>query len=771
MERNRQYEGGEWRALVRRTPLCVAALVSVLEGGWMLGCSWARTTAAVSAPSLPREAMLEVTEPAGVARSRWPVTVGVPFPRGAVRDIARLRLRTNTAATPVQARVLSRWPDGSVRWALLDWQADVRPHGRVRVHVAPDMPETPTAPRRTVHAVDRGDRLEVDTGPLQFTVPKNRFALFSAARVDGRQVISGPVAPFFDINGSRVAPQAASAVTVTEAGPLRLRIELRGRYSSTLNYVVRIDAFAGQPFVRVLHTFEERSPEFYTWVRQIGVDVPMRLKGNAVFRAGQEKGAPWAGPLRASGFKLVQEDNDVLHVNGTRRTARAAGWVDLHDATHGVAVAARFFWQEYPQSFELRPNGLTYNLWAPDAAPARVGMGVAKTHELVFYFSAKAPPSSEMLAVLARPLLARLDASWTESTGAFANSLAPSKENLLFLHKLQAGYRLYQAHADTDRWDDSGRVYCPDAAHEHPRQGFFGMFNWGDWNFPGYHDTTKGCDAWGNLEYDMTQVLALAYAATGDSAYFERMVAAARHFMDVDRIHYQREHPDWVGMNHPKNPLHFAFELGGPDPGHTWTEGLLSYYYLTGDERALEASRGIADYLVRRLRPVVLRGNPRQWGWPQIALIAAYDATGNEAYKTAAQEYARRGMAAHPPDKVDHWKMGVLAEALTYTHAVTQDPTIREWLLRYAAAVSARGAGIDPRFFPAVAYVGRIAHKPECTRAATASVARLKFSSGGKPFTIAGRLGFRILSIAAARALPGPPAATAARDAAPDEQR
>src|SRR5947207_15629058 len=122
------------------------------------------------------------------------------------------------------------------------------------------------------------------------------------------------------------------------------------------------------------------------------------------------------------------------------------------------------------------------------------------------------------------------------------------------------------------------------------------------------------------------------------------MVAAARHFIDVDTIHYHRERPAWVGMNHPKNPLHFAFELGGVDLGHTWTEGLLSYYYLTGDTRSLDAARGIADYLVRRLHAsVLLISNPRQFGWPQIALVATYEATGDERYKTAAIDYARRG--------------------------------------------------------------------------------------------------------------------------------
>jgi beta-L-arabinofuranosidase (glycosyl hydrolase family 127) len=293
---------------------------------------------------------------------------------------------------------------------------------------------------------------------------------------------------------------------------------------------------------------------------------------------------------------------------------------------------------------------------------------------------------------------------------------------------------------------------CPDPQRpaprpERPRRGFFGMLNWGDWNYPGYHDTTKGCDAWGNLEYDMTQVLALAYAATGEPDYYEGMIAAARHFMDVDTIHYQRQRPAWVGMNHPKNPLHFAFELGGVDLGHTWTEGLLSYYYLTGDERGLEMARGIADYLVRRLHAGVVAGNPRQWGWPQIALVAVYDATNNQTYRDAALEFARNGMALHGPDNVADFKMGVLADALSYTQALTRDASIAQWLVRHAAAVRARGAAVDARLSPAVAYVGHMKPDERARDAAAGSVSRLKFGNWGKPFTIAGRVGFRVLSL------------------------
>ncbi len=729
------------KAQLRNVVVLEAVLVAVCS---CAGMKASAQPAAVTAAAAALPLTLRVTEPSGVARSHWPIAAGVPFAAAALADPAQLRIVDEKhAAVMLQARVLSRWPDRSVRWVLLDWQADLQPHQERRYQVEIG---APPAPASVLKVSDREDGIQVDTGPLRFTVPKKRFAVLNDVFLYGKPAVTGPLMAFFDVDGTRIEAQAPTLITVSESGPLRARIEMRGHYAAMFDYVLRIDAFAHQPFVRIFHTFEQHSSEPYVLVHQLGIDIPLALKGTIAYRAGVEHGAPVQGTVPKTGFVLYQEDNEIVHVGGTRRSGRAAGWVDVHDARRGVTLAARWFWPQYPQSVQVQPRGVTYNLWAPEASPAKVGMGAAKTHEMVLDFHGPSVAPTAMLMGLSEPLRVALDPHWIVATGALRNSLAPGPATSGFLQELAAGYGRYQEHAAVERWDDSGQVNCPDPAHERPRTGFFGMLNWGDWNYPGYHDTTKGCDAWGNLEYDMTQVLALAYAATGAQAYFEGMVASARHFMDVDRIHYQREHPNWIGMNHPKDPLHFAFDLGGVDLGHTWTEGLLSYYYLTGDERGLEAARGIADYLIRRLHASVARGNPRQWGWPQIALVAAYEATGDEAYKNSALDYARRGMAAYSPDRLADWKMGILAEALAYTHSVTHDPALQDWLVRYAAAVTARGDKADARFFPAIAYVGRVTGNAPYTRAATAMASHLPFGNWGKPFTIAGRLGFSILS-------------------------
>src|SRR5437867_11368145 len=57
-----------------------------------------------------------------IAAREQPVTRGVPFPRGVLIDPAAVVLFDSAGREVfVQTQALSRWPDGSVRWLLLDF--------------------------------------------------------------------------------------------------------------------------------------------------------------------------------------------------------------------------------------------------------------------------------------------------------------------------------------------------------------------------------------------------------------------------------------------------------------------------------------------------------------------------------------------------------------------------------------------------------------------------------------------------------------------------
>ena len=63
-----------------------------------------------------------VVQSACPTSAQQPVTVGVPFPRGVLRDDAFLSLLASSGKpVSLQLYPLARWPDGSVKWMLLDF--------------------------------------------------------------------------------------------------------------------------------------------------------------------------------------------------------------------------------------------------------------------------------------------------------------------------------------------------------------------------------------------------------------------------------------------------------------------------------------------------------------------------------------------------------------------------------------------------------------------------------------------------------------------------
>ena len=88
---------------------------------------WVRGTTLLSGLGLQAtagETPITVTEPTGVARADWPVTSGIPLPRGQVRHARHSALfDSDGKQVPLQAEVLGRWSAGSLRWLVIDFEA------------------------------------------------------------------------------------------------------------------------------------------------------------------------------------------------------------------------------------------------------------------------------------------------------------------------------------------------------------------------------------------------------------------------------------------------------------------------------------------------------------------------------------------------------------------------------------------------------------------------------------------------------------------------
>ena len=86
--------------------------------------------AAIAAVSSAATLPVSVQNPAGIPLEAEPVTTGVPFPESALASAANVRLLDEAGEElPLQVTVTGSYPDGSVRWLLLDFQVDLPPDG------------------------------------------------------------------------------------------------------------------------------------------------------------------------------------------------------------------------------------------------------------------------------------------------------------------------------------------------------------------------------------------------------------------------------------------------------------------------------------------------------------------------------------------------------------------------------------------------------------------------------------------------------------------
>ena len=186
-----------------------------------------------------------------------PVSAGMPFRRGALEDPGTLSLSAAGGPAPLQASCLSRWPDGSCRWVLLDFQADA-PAGGVAEYILARSGDNP-APADAVSTTARGDAVEISNGIITLAAERGGGAV-KLASADGAKCAE--IVSTVAVGGrtNRIASTVViDSLKVYASGPVRAAVALHGRraYSDGIEgpFSQRVEMFAGSPWVRVEDTF------------------------------------------------------------------------------------------------------------------------------------------------------------------------------------------------------------------------------------------------------------------------------------------------------------------------------------------------------------------------------------------------------------------------------------------------------------------------------------------------------------------------------------
>ena len=604
---------------------------------------------------------LTVDETAGSARVAEPVTFGVPLPKGAVRDPARLLLYgPNGKPVPATFRVVNRWWDDaatqlpSIQWVHADFFAEVAAGGRsvYRLRLSDVPSPIPSTPLRVE---TKDDRVTVHTGTVSFTVNRTGPLLEAPGLRDVDLLLRS------DERIYKASQWPGSELVVEEQNPLRVVLKRTGahawmnREDRALDYVVRIIAYAGRPVIRIVYSFVNRQGrEMSDFVRLDGLWLQGQL---------EQPAAP---------TKIEQLSSEP----------RRQGWFEAG----GVGFGLRWFWQLYPKGFEVRTGGLVRLALFPETArPQNIYTGVAKTHELMLSFGGE-----NLAAQLDHPLYAVAPSKWyTRETRALGRLVESSPEAIRPEY-----WPLVQRY---DRWLTGSRdavLAKRDRGFEFQGRRFdeYGMLNFGDAMHKLITNDRRPDYGihWETEYYDFPHALFLHFFRTGDMKSFSMAIEAAAHLADVDISHYEVEPGrhgaprTGPGLNHWTRYSNGVF-ISSTSWAFYKNEGLLDRYLLTGDLWSRDVARLSADFGVT-YNGLDLHSNTRSIGHGLFAMLKAYEVFGDKKYLDRAHWII---------DCVQAWQDGDVERLRSLNERVVWDPQFKggyshqSWM--YGIALEAMG--------------------------------------------------------------------------------
>jgi hypothetical protein len=565
-----------------------------------------------------------VKEEAGVRRVRNPVTVGLPFARGELGDVSRVRLAGPQGEIAVQLSAASHWEDGSTRWVHARFQIDLDAGGEVEliVDITDNTAATGGPPLVTREA---GGWCASDPQIASWLAVGGAFA--STLTIIE---VGGAVHKWRDPDLVEIEEDGPVYASVFESGPLE-----DGQGRRDFRYERRSHCWRGFPGVHVEWTFLSVDGDPVAELCDVRLDIPgmgriaqattaggdgpigfslegsaLALRQECVYEhdpGGDGREQPDPRGLGAVDFSYRFQVGDEI-----REGEKYPGWFAFEGVDGSWGLGVRPFWQMGPKEVSTADDGSVAVCLAAPHDALRFGRTRAITHDV---FLAAGDGAAELIAGSMHPLVPLVDPEQIGRTEALPYVSPP--QNGLF--------------PEYEKWFDGGFRRWRRKAVE------YGLLHYGDWRIAaGSYQTFPSY--FGHHEYDTMHSLLTHFARTGDRDYFREGGLAARHYADVD-IDQVTGMPRFHGY---QDTADRHVETFGMEWGHIFADGLVDHYLFTGDRRSLRAATRVADACARETVDALelLQGSERNVGLPLLALLRVYELTGDEEHLAAAKRLA-----------------------------------------------------------------------------------------------------------------------------------
>jgi hypothetical protein len=648
------------------------------------------------------------------ARRGEPVTVGLPWPRGAVRDERQFRLVGPDGSPQVlQVKTLDRWPDGSVRWCRFDFRATV--DGRndgYRLEIGENTKTAKTEERPNATAED----LSIFFRNVGGSMPTDGTTCFELSASEG------------------AAPTILNLTsTVEETGPIRLRVRLQsGQLERGLSVFGHMDCVPGLPVARVQLTIRNSQPADHpggnwdlgnggsAYITGLSLKLfPSGWGDQAIRRVSPERDQPFRECQQAvevyqdsSGGENWRSSNHVnrkreipLRFRGYKLTAdgqtsdgqRATPIITLERDGRFLGVAMPDFWENFPKAITADAGGITLGLFPKQSADVHeLQGGEQKTHTFYVAFG-KDTVTDEPMVWCRSPLVCHADPEWYAAAGArpylTPKGADPHVAYLALVDQAIDGPDSFFAKRekiDQFGWRHFGDVYGDHEAVKH--KGPTPLIS----HYNNQYDCLLGFGTQFLRSADprwYSQMLQMAdhscdidvYHTDGDKAAYNRgLFWHTYHYVDADTGTHRAypksvrtvpnvnltERIDQLGETAAK--LQKAYAVGGgPSASHNYNGGLMLAYFLTGNPLYRDTAIDLAQFVIEIDDPAKTpfrllsreftgvatdsgnnyHGPGRASANSLLALITGHRLTGDAKYLEKAEQVIRR--VVHPKQNLD----------------------------------------------------------------------------------------------------------------------
>jgi PcRGLX-like N-terminal RIFT barrel domain len=594
----------------------------------------------------------------GPHRQQEPVTTGISFPSGAVTDVGNLVLKSpGGRECPLQSACLDRWPDGSVRWALLDFQASFP--GEYQLSLG----QRAATHEHRVVASQNAKGIDVSTGVSRLTFGVGQQFPIGSVQVSGREVLDRQASAFIlNVDGREHALEIAD-VRIHHDGPIRAEVEVRAKTPSGVPEALEVSAvvelFAGSATtrvsIRILNSQAARHPRGIWLLGDAGSIVIRSAEWRLMLtepvitaERANEPGAtlaavtlPWELFQESSGGEAWQSpvhrnrDGVVpLRFRGFRETAgateahglRASPICVVRTQFNELAIAVPEFWQNFPRALRADKTGLVAGLF-PSETPGghELQGGEQKTNVMVVAFGPDAV-SDPPLSWVHDPQLFAASPEWNCSTGAIP-FLVPATQDrdsdYLRLAGLaldaRVGFNAKREPADEFGWRNFGDLHADhESSYLPPGKLFVSHYN---------------------NQYDPLGVFILHFLRSAEPAWWDLVAPLAAHVRDIDIYRTTGDKPAYNGglfwhtqhyvdagtSTHRTYPAQASG--GGPAAEHNYPAGLMLHYFLTGQRASRDAAILLARWVIQ-----MDSGSETVWRWLSRTPTGLASASGSMTY-------------------------------------------------------------------------------------------------------------------------------------------